>query len=54
MSQNKDDAILDAIRRTGIGDEVIIQNDDMTIFCRLQVLEKHPEIREDKELGAIK
>lgn len=39
----KEEAILDAIRKTDIGSDVVIHNEDMSIFCVLRVIKKFEE-----------
>lgn len=40
----KGEAILEAIRRTDVGSEIILHNSDMSIWCVLKVIAKeHPE-----------
>ena len=54
----KAEAILDAIRKTDVGSDIILHNNDMSIWCILRVTTKeHPEsidedgglIRKDNE-----
>lgn len=41
---NKPEAILDAIRQADVGDDVIIHNDDGSVYCIINILTKeHPE-----------
>lgn len=40
----KAEAILDAIRKTDVGSDIILHNNDMSIFCILTVkCKEHPE-----------
>ena len=49
LFNEKAHAILDAIRKTPVGSDVIIQNEDMSIWCILTVkCKEHPE-REDED-----
>lgn len=42
--KTKSDAILDAIRKTSVGDDIIIHNNDKSIWCILTVkVKEHPE-----------
>ena len=42
--QTKAEAILDAIRKTDVGSDIIIHNEDMSVFCILTVkCKEHPE-----------
>lgn len=44
----KAEAVLDAIRKTDVGSDIIIQNEDMSIFCILTVkCKEHPENLEE-------
>lgn len=44
MATDKGTAILKAIRKTDVGSDIIIQNNDMSIWCILRVITKeHPE-----------
>ena len=41
---SKAEAILDAIRKTDVGSDIIIQNEDMSIFCIMKIkCKEHPE-----------
>ena len=51
--QTKAEAILDAIRQTDVGSDVIIHNEDMSIFCILTVkCKEHPE-KLDEDGGRV-
>ena len=40
----KSEAILTAIRNTDVGDNIIIHNNDMSVWCILKVIcKEHPE-----------
>jgi hypothetical protein len=46
-------AILDAIRKTDVGSDIIIQNEDMSIYCILTVkCKEHPE-KLDEDGGKV-
>ena len=48
MTKTKAEAILDAIRKTDVGSEIILHNNDMSIWCILKVVcKEHPENPED-------
>ena len=50
MSITKAEAILQAIRETDVGSEIILHNNDMSIWCILKVVAKeHKESEEPKE-----
>ena len=49
----KAEAILDAIRKTDVGSDIIIYNEDMSIFCILTVKRReHPE-KLDEDGGKV-
>ena len=49
----KAEAILDAIRKTDVGSDIIIHNEDMSIFCILTVkVKEHPE-KLDEDGGKV-
>ena len=49
----KAQAILDAIRQTDVGSDIIIHNGDMSVFCILTVkCKEHPE-RSDEDGGKV-
>ena len=49
----KSEAILDAIRQTDVGSDVIIHNENMSIFCILTVkCKEHPE-KMDEDGGRV-
>ena len=51
--KTKAEAILDAIRTTEVGSDIIIQNEDMRIFCILTVkCKEHPE-KLDEDGGRV-
>lgn len=51
--QTKAEAILDAIRQTDVGSDIIIHNEDMSVFCILTVkCKEHPE-KIDEDGGRI-
>jgi hypothetical protein len=53
MSKLKAFAILDAIRKTDVGSDIIIHNEDMSIWCILTVkCKEHPE-RQDEKGGKV-
>ena len=44
MKKTKAEAILQAIRTTDVGSDIIIYNEDMSVFCILTVkCKEHPE-----------
>jgi len=45
-NQTKAEAILNAIRNTDVGDDIILHNSDMSIWCILKIICKEHE--EDK------
>lgn len=46
--KTKAEAILDAIRKTEVGSDIILHNSDMSIWCILKVVcKEHPEKPED-------
>ena len=48
VPMTKAEALLDAVRKTDVGSDVIIQNEDMSIFCILTVkCKEHPENPEE-------
>ena len=50
---SKAEAILAAIRKTDVGSDIIIQNEDMSIFCILTVkCKEHPE-KYDEDGGRV-
>lgn len=52
---SKAEAILDAIRKTPVGSDIIIHNEDMSVFCILTVkCKEHPERRDEKHGKVIK
>lgn len=53
VGQTKAGALLDAVRQTDVGSDVIIHNEDMSIFCILTVkCKEHPE-KLDEDGGRI-
>lgn len=55
LHNTKAEAILDAIRRTEVGSDIIIQNEDMSIFCILTVkCKEHPEATDEDGGRVIK
>ena len=51
MKKTKPEAILEAIRKTEVGSDIIIHNNDMSIWCILKVIVK--EHKEDDSDGGI-
>ena len=52
MEKTKGEAILDAIRKTDVGSDIILQNEDLSIWCILKVIVKeHPE--DDSDGGKV-
>ena len=53
MAFPKGYAILQAIRNTGVGDNIILHNKDMSVWCILKVIcKEHPE-SQDEDRGII-
>ena len=52
MAKTKAKAILDAIRKTDVGSDIILHNNDMSIWCILKVICKEHEESTD-EYGGI-
>ena len=51
MAKTKAEAILDAIRKTDVGSEIILHNNDMGIWCILKVICKEHEESKDEDGG---
>jgi len=50
----KPEAILESIRRTDVGSDIIIQNNDLSIWCILKVIcKEHPESK-DEDGGEVR
>ena len=49
----KSEAVLDAIRKTDVGDDIILHNNDMSIWCILRVICKEHEESTDEDGGKI-
>lgn len=53
VNSTKAEAILDAIRQTDVGSDIIIHNEDMSVFCILTVkCKEHPE-KMDEDGGKV-
>lgn len=53
--KNKAFAVLDAIRKTDVGGDIIIHNEDMSIWCILTVkCKEHPERKDEKGGKVVK
>jgi hypothetical protein len=52
--KDKGEAILQAIRTTEVGSNIIIHNNDMGIWCILKVVAKEHDENKDEDGGIIK
>ena len=52
MPKTKAEAILDAVRKTDVGEQIILHNNDMSIWCILKVICKEHDEQSDED-GAI-
>jgi len=50
----KSEAILEAIRKTSVGDDIILHNNDMSIWCILTIKCKEHEETRDEDGGIVK
>lgn len=46
---NKPEAILEAIRKTDVGSDIILHNSDMSIWCILRVIAKEHQEQNDEK-----
>lgn len=49
----KSEAILEAIRRTNVGSDIILHNNEKSIWCILSVVAKEHEEDKDDVMGRI-